>query len=153
MSAKNIFDKAVGINAGETLMVPCHDFRQQESMRVALAHQRRYFLDKSNANFDILVHKKIHDGKPYISISKVPRITTGFIISKDGEVKTTSLEPEPEDNSVTSGIIELARIRAAMKEDGYTEEQIDEYLAGEDAKKMSIVDTSGVCLKPEELEK
>lgn len=127
MSARDIFDKAVGLAAGEQLLIPCHDARQQESLRVSLAHQRRYFLNQSGVNFDIIVNKISRDGSPYILLTKKPRIDTGLVVSPDGSVKTISLRPTPI-NTLTREALEVERIRAAMLEDGHSEEEIAKFL-------------------------
>jgi hypothetical protein len=145
MSAKEVFDRAITLKEGETLLVPCHDHRQQESLRVALAYQRRAFLSQADTNFDIISSKVTREGKPFVAISKAPRITTGFVISKDGNISTTSLKPAP--GAVDTDIIELARMKAAMKEDGYTDAQLQEHLAG---KKVSINDICSLAAEPEE---
>lgn len=149
MAARDIFDKAVELTQGETLLIPCYDSRQQESMRVSLAYQRRYFLDKSEANFDIIVHKVTQNGRPFISLTKSPRIDTGFIISQDGSTRTTSLKPDPV-SEITREALQVSRIRSAMKEDGFTDEQIDNYLKS--PQEVSKIDTSECVLSSENLE-
>lgn len=142
MSAKEIFDKAVGLSTDEQLLIPCHDIRQQESMRVSLAHQRRYFLSQSNVNFDIVVNKITRDGNPFLLLSKKPRIDTGIVISADGQLKTVSLKATPVSNLAREAL-EISRIRAAMLEDGHTEEEIDRFL--DTGEITSKIDT---CLPP-----
>lgn len=142
MSAKEIFDKAITLQPDEQLLIPCHDARQQESMRVSLAHQRRYFLSQSGVNFDIVVNKITRDGNPFILLSKKPRINTGLVVSADGSVRTVSLKPTPISNIVREGI-ELERIRAAMREDGHSEEEINKFLEVDE-----IVSKNDTCLAP-----
>ena len=149
MSAKEVFDKAITLQDGESLLVPCNDLRQQESLRVSLAYHRRLYLDRSSANFDILVSKTLQEGRAFISLSKVPRITSGFIVSKDGTARVTSLKPDPI-SQVGREALEVSRIRQAMKEDGMTEEEIDNYFAT--PQEVSNIDVSGCTLSPEELE-
>jgi len=149
MSAKEVFDKAITLQDGESLLVPCNDLRQQESLRVSLAYHRRLYLDRSSANFDILVSKTHQEGRAFISLAKVPRITSGFIVSKDGTARVTSLKPDPV-SSVAREALEVSRIRQAMKEDGMSEEEIDDYFST--PQEVSKIDVSGCTLSPEELE-
>ena len=150
MSAKEVFDKAISIQDGETLLVPCNDLRQQESLRVSLAYHRRLFLDRSAANFDIIVSKTNQEGRAFISISKVPRITSGFIISQDGTARVTSLKPDPV-STIGREALEVSRIRQAMKEDGMSDAEIDAYFAS--PQEVSNIDVSECTLSPKELEK
>jgi hypothetical protein len=129
MSAKDIFDKAISLNEGDQLLIPCHDLRQQESMRVSLAHQRRYFLSNTAVNFDIVVSKVTREGNPFLLLGKKPRLDTGLVVSKDGTVRTVSLRPDPVTSIARDGL-EIERIRAAMLQDGYSEEDINNYLSG-----------------------
>ena len=150
MSAKEVFDKAISLQDGETLLVPCNDLRQQESLRVSLAYHRRLFLDRSAANFDIIISKSNQEGRPFIAISKVPRITSGFIISQDGSARVTSLKPDPV-STIGREALEVSRIRQAMKEDGMSEEEIEAYFNG--VTEVSNIDVSECTLSPKELEK
>jgi hypothetical protein len=149
MSAKEIFDKSLSLEDGETLLVPCLDLRQQESLRVSLAYHRRLFLDKSSANFEILVSKVQQEGRAFVSISKAPRITSGFIVSKDGSTRLTSLKPTPM-SAIARGGLEISRMREAMLEDGMTPDEIAAYFAS--SQEVSNIDVSGCTLSPEELE-
>jgi hypothetical protein len=149
MSAKEIFDKSLSLEDGETLLVPCLDLRQQESLRVSLAYHRRLFLDKSSANFEILVSKVQQEGRAFVSISKAPRITSGFIVSKNGSTRLTSLKPTPV-SAIARGGLEISRMREAMLEDGMTPEEIAAYFAS--PQEVSNIDVSGCTLSPEELE-
>jgi hypothetical protein len=146
MSAKEIFDKALTLKDDETLLVPCVDLRQQESLRVSLAYHRRIFLDRSSANFEILVSKTQQEGRAFVSICKVPRITSGFIVSKDGSARLTSLKPDPM-SVIARGGMEISRMREAMAEDGMSLEEIDAYFAKPE---VSNIDVSGCTLSPEE---
>jgi hypothetical protein len=149
MSAKEIFDKSLSLEDGETLLVPCIDLRQQESLRVSLAYHRRIFLDRSSANFEILVSKVQQEGRAFVSISKAPRITSGFIVSKDGSTRLTSLKPTPM-SAIARGGLEISRMREAMLEDGMTPEEIAAYFAS--PQEVSNIDVSGCTLSLEELE-
>lgn len=147
MGAKDIFDKAILLKPGQSLLVPCHDLRQQESLRVGLAIQRRHFLASTDTDFDIISSKVTKAGKPFISLSRLPRITTGFIVSENGEVETTSLIPDPVSN-IGRDALDLNRIRKAMKDDGYSDEQIEAYLNSEKVSKIDASDET-VCLDPD----
>ena len=149
MSAKEVFDKAVTIQDGETLLVPCNDLRQQESLRVSLSYHRRLFLDRSAATFDIIISKVHQEGRAFISLSKVPRITSGFIISANGEARVTSLKPDPVSNIAREGL-EVSRMRQAMKEDGMSDAEIDAYFNS--PTEVSNIDVSECVLSPEVLE-
>lgn len=139
MSAKEIFDKAMLLKPGQTLLIPCHDYKQQESLRVSLAYQRRTFLNSTDTGFDIVAQKLSQNGKPFVSITKMPRINTGFLISENGKVETISLKPDPV-SAIARDALNLDRIKQAMREDGKTEEEIMTYL--NDSAETSIIDTS-----------
>ena len=145
MATKDIFDKAITLEEGETLLVPCHDTRHQESLRVGLSYQRRTFLDQASADFDIIVSKVRQNNQLFVALRKVPRITSGIIVAEDGTSRPTSLKPEA---PIQNEIISAARIIAAMRQDGIPEDQIQAYLSGE----TSIIDTSVECLSPDKLD-
>jgi hypothetical protein len=149
MSAKEIFDKAIQLPQGDTLLVPCNDFRQQESLRVALAYHRRLWLGNSGAEFDLIVNKFSREAKTFISIVKVPRITSGFILRQDGSIQATSLKPDKL-TSIVKGGLAISRMRQTMKEDGMTEQQINDYFA--DVPGVSKIDASECVLSPEVLD-
>lgn len=139
MSAKEIFDKALTIKPGQTLLVPCHDFKQQESLRVSLAYQRRMFLQTSGIDFDIIASKVTKGGKPFVSLTKMPRIETGFLVEEDGKVETVSLKPTPL-TEIGRDALDVSRLRQAMLEDGMSEADIAAYFA--DSQETSNFDAS-----------
>ena len=138
MSAKDIFDRAVMLKPGQTMLVPCHDFKQQESLRVSLAYQRRTFLNSTDVNFDVVASKVQRGGKPFVAVCKLPRIDTALIIEEDGKVETISLKPTPA-SKVARDALNIERLREAMREDGMTEEEIMNYFL--DSQETSIIDT------------
>lgn len=140
MSAKDIFDKAITLKPGQTLLVPCHDYKQQESLRVSLAYQRKVFLSSADVAFDILSSKVSKNGKPFVSLTKLPRIETGFIVEEDGQVETISLKPDPVSSIGRDGL-DMARMKQAMRDDGMSEADIAAYFA--DSQETSIFDTPG----------
>jgi len=137
MSAKDIFDQALGMNMRDQFLVPVHNKAQQESLRVSLSYNRRLFYESTNVDFEILISKVTRNETHYVVMTKMPRITTGVILSPNGSAKTVSLA-EPTQTvlppAITSDVDQ--RIRKAMEEDGCTPEEIDDYFS-----KTSNVDT------------
>ena len=127
---KEIFDKAILIEDGETFIIPCHNEGHMESVRVMLSRQRKMFLENTSTTFDIVIRREKKYDNFLVSLQKVPRITTGMILSADGSMREVSLEPEqnevPQFAEVRSA--EDARIKAKMLEDGYTKEEVDQHL-------------------------
>ena len=137
MSAKHLFDLSLDLKMKEQLLIPVHSKQQQESLRVSLSYNRRVFNESTSCDFDILVSKMSKGEKHYVSLTKVPRITAGIIISPDGSTRSTSIDQKYDDNLPPDECFdENQRIRAAMKADGYTDEQIEEYFS-----KPSNIDT------------
>lgn len=140
MSAKELFDLSVGLNMKEQLLIPVHNKQQQESLRVSLSYNRRLFTLSQDVDFEILISKVTQDDKYFVSLTKMPRITTGLVISPDGTQKSVNIASRPDDETVTVDedfLDEDARIRKAMKDDGYSQQEIDEYFS-----KTSKNDTS-----------
>lgn len=139
MSAKELFDLSLTLKMNEQLLIPVHNLQQQESLRVSLSYNKRKFQESTNVDFEIVVSKVTKKEKYFVSLTKMPRITTGLVISPDGSTRPVSITPDDtyelaeEEIDLTD---EDARIRKAMKDDGYTDEQIDEYFS-----KTSINDT------------
>jgi hypothetical protein len=134
MSAKDIFDLSLTIKMHEQMIVPVHNKQQQESLRVSLSYNRRIFLENTNTDFDIIVSKITKGGKPFVCLTKLPRITKGIVVSPDGSTREMSFEdPDMQAEEVIVGTMddfdEDARIRKAMKDDGYTDTEIEEYFS------------------------
>lgn len=134
MSAKTIFDLSLGLNMHEQLFVPVFDKRQQESMRVSLSYQRRQFLENTNTDFDIIISKQTKGGKPFVSLTKTPRVTKGIVVSPDGSTREMLFtDPEMQEEEISVDDLDTfdedARIRKAMEEDGLSAEEIEEYFS------------------------
>lgn len=140
MSAKEIFDISLTLKMKEQMLVPVHNKQQQESLRVSLSYNRRMFLESTITDFDIIVSKYSKGEKYFVCLTKMPRITSGVILSPDGSSRTvnfTDKKLEEEEIELTpTEYDEDARIKKAMKADGYTDAQIDEYFS-----KPSNIDT------------
>ena len=147
--SQDIFAKAMSLRAGQKMLVPCHNTRQQESLRVSLAWQRRSFHDTS-AGFDILTSKRTKNGKPFLQLEKVPRNETVLVVDEDGSSTVESIRANPL-SEITDMGLNYSRIKRAMEEDGKTQEEIDAYFSSEE---VSKIDTSlDECeLNPEALD-
>ena len=127
-TTKEIFDKAILIKEGSTFLVPCHNKGHMESTRVMLSRQRKTFLETVSAPYDILISRYVKGDKFFVSLQKVPRLSTGMIIDADGSVEAVDLEERSPVEDFVSTAVESERIRAKMLEDGYSEEEINKYL-------------------------
>ena len=137
-NAKDIFDTAMTMKEGETLLIPCHNVSQRESLRTGIAWQRRSFSERAYSQFDIICSKVSQNGKLCLALKKVAKVTQGIIVSENGEARPQSFERTPLTDIISEGI-DHSRIRRAMEEDGKTQEEIDAYFAGEETSK---IDTS-----------
>lgn len=137
MSAKDIFDQALGMNMRDRFLVPVHNKAQQESLRVSLSYNRRLFYESTNVDFEILISKVTKGETHYVVMTKMPRITSGIILSPDGSAKTVNLA-EPTQTVLPPAVTPDTdqRIRKAMEEDGCSQEEIEDYFS-----KTSNVDT------------
>ena len=134
MAAKDIFDLSLTIKMHEQLFVPVHNKQQQESLRVSLSYHRRVFLEQTATDFDIIISKQTKANKHFVCLTKMPRITKGVVVSPDGSTREMSFEdPELQAEEITVGDMECfdedARIRKAMKEDGFSDAEIEEYFS------------------------
>lgn len=80
MTVFEFFQKALELEEGEKLLIPCMSISAQESMRVRL-----YQLRKQAREDSVLVSKITLDGKPYISLQKIS-LHKAFIVKTSGEI-------------------------------------------------------------------
>ena len=127
---KELFDKAVEMDEGKSILIPVHDKGQQDSLRVALSRQRKVYLE-SKPPLDIIVSNVTNQSGFFVRLTKVKRITEYVIMSENGETEYHSLDdlespmiPPPTASNSDD------RIRKLMKEDGYSDEDIEAHLKG-----------------------
>jgi len=82
-NAKNIFDTAMRMEEGETLLIHCNSVSQQVSIRHAIAHLQ----SKLSNYYAIICNQITHEGEPYLSFVKVPRINHYLLIKQDGQIQ------------------------------------------------------------------
>jgi hypothetical protein len=145
-TAKELFDMSLNLQMNETLLIPAYNKGHQESLRVSLSYNRRLFVENTLADYDIIISKltknDMGSSKYYVKLQKLPRITTGIIIAPDGSMREASLnkdDPLGRIGDLTTHD-ENVRIRNAMKEDGYTDNEIDAYLASKPSKNDALLE-------------
>lgn len=117
MSLELYFDQALSMEQGDTLMIPCDDKRDQESIRVRLFQLRK----KSHAD-NLSIYRAELGNKLFVAVRKnIP--STGMIVKKSGEIVSLNL-PEPGYKS------SLTRMAAAAIEDGLSLEEFIEATDG-----------------------
>ena len=130
IAAKIAFDRAIALKIGEKIKLPVHSEAQQESLRVQLSRERSKFITATVLDFDILVKRSTDETGRYVILEKASRLDTGFIQKLDGSVEQFSLDPDKVTDFARDAI-ESTRIRTLMEQDGYSKEEIEAYLAGE----------------------
>ena len=126
MKAKDIFDRALTLEPGQHIEVPCYDKNQQDSMRVMLSRERSRLLDKSPP-FDILIRSTTKQEIHFLILSKVPRISSIVVVDEDGTI--TSEELTNEAPAITKDVDEdRERMIALMRQDGMSDSEIEEAL-------------------------
>ena len=127
-TAKDLFDKALLIDMGSTFVIPCYNKQHMESVRVMLSRQRTIFQNSASVDFDILVSRMTENNKFFVTLKKVPRLSTGMIIGRDGSITEVDLDAKDPVEDVVTETIELERVKAKMREDGYSEDEINKQL-------------------------
>lgn len=113
MTVFEFFQKALELEEGERLLIPCLNTSTQESMRVRLYQFRKQAKDDS-----ILVSKTTLEGKPYISLMKVS-LHKAFIVKVSGEI--VPVEDVRSDEVVETS---LKRIVSTARADKYPIEDL-----------------------------
>lgn len=142
---QGIFDQIIVSEIGEAILIPCVDERHRESLRSSLAYQRTKFLEKfGTKKFNIIIARREINNQLYVALIKAPALTHGLIQRRDGTLEPVDFKhPEPTTEnpnpvSPTDLSEDKERLRNLMREDGLSEEEIEEYFNSEET---SIIDT------------
>ena len=117
----DIFHQAFDLPPGDTIVIPCRDFKEMEQVRGAFYREleklRRLSPELSGL---IAIHRRQKKGHYAVVISRRPdKLDIAFIVSKDGKVVELENRKAVEE--------EKERVEKLMAEDGYSPEQIKEY--------------------------
>lgn len=128
---KRIFDEAMGLKFGESILIPCYTDGQRESLRVSLYRQKKILEDKGLVDFEIAVSKETTTEARFLRVTKVQKIKTMIVQKRNKPDKVMMIKEIVEDplhsDEVSLPLQDTERLRKAMKEDGMTEEEIEEY--------------------------
>ena len=131
MDYQKLFDSSLDLDIGESIKIPVISKAHQDAVRVSLARQRRIFVSSFSPDFDILVRCLTIARKRYVLLTKVPKPDDIVIIKKDG---TETKLNKPSSNAfkgVKHQLEELARMKKLMKEDGFSDQEIEDFIAKE----------------------
>jgi hypothetical protein len=124
-TVKEVFDKAVELSSGEKIVIPLPSSIQRESLRTALFRERRAWKEKMNPTCDILIQRGQLQKNPTVILTKTEDAPPALLMDKDGNITGVMAESvsniKPDDTD---------RIVEAMKADGFTEEEIEDFLKG-----------------------
>lgn len=123
LSPAELFGKALMLEPGDRIVLPCRNRYEMERLRVSLYRQLNKLRKVNRDEADNLSISREHspkDNKHIIYIYHAPRVGDAFIERKDGQIEELALES-------ASPTTELERICRLMKEDGISDEEIEQY--------------------------
>ena len=133
--AKQVFDEAIELKPGQSILFSTSSRGHMNSLRVLLSRERKRFLERINPEFDIIISTKVISSNYHVIITKSPLPSAPVLISSDGEViKTLDMQQQPPVEVVTATAEEMQdkeRIAALMRQDGISEEEIEDYFRSE----------------------
>ena len=130
--ARQIITRAMELEGGQVIIFPCSTKAHQESVRVMLYRQRRTIAEKG-FKFDFKISATTMEGKPVITVEKIPVTDQIFIFNKDGTFTAENLsDPDPVRSFIGQAVLnapttEEVRIAELQRADGWTEEEIEEF--------------------------
>jgi len=118
MLPRELFQRVIELDPGDTIAVPCGSFEEMETLRVAFYRERKRLSEVSpNAADGISISRtQTEDGNFYVYLKKLTEIPAALVIKADGSIAPLMQTPKIE---------ELERIICAMRLDGMTEEDIE----------------------------
>ena len=131
MSGKDIIANAITLEDGESITIPCESYQEMENMRSQL-YKRKKTLEKSHKGLAdcLFISREIGKDTFTVFVTKEKLITKIFITGKDGSIRPLKrIEMD-----TATGENEQERMVRLMREDGLSEEEIEDALAerGED---------------------
>lgn len=135
-----VFDKALGLKEGEVIRISCASRSEQDSTRAQLYRVRKTYCARIPSPINISISRLTHTdkavehfgGNKYFVVLKRVENQAVEIIAKDGTttpLHTTITQPQND--------LETQRIINLMREDGFSEEEIDEHFAGKPEEETS----------------
>jgi hypothetical protein len=118
VTAQEYFQEALNMEAGDTLLIPCMDDKEQESVRVRMFQLRKTAHDES-----LLISRETIDGKQFVAMRKRGGSSGAFIVKKSGEVVQLTV-PEAE----LTPAEKITRIVSVAVKDGYSFEELKSIL-------------------------
>ena len=127
--SKQIITRAIDLEEGQVIIYPCSTKAHQESVRVMLYRQRRIIAEKG-FKFDFKISATTMEGKPVITVEKIPVTDQIFIFNKDGTMTAEQLsDTDPVRSFIGQAVrnapsAEERRIAELQRIDGWNEEEI-----------------------------
>ena len=130
-SAQEIMSAAMTLEEGDKIVTPCQSFDEMETLRKNL-YRLKNIVMKTNKTlaYALQISRETKDNNWLVIVTKELTATGVIIIKKNGSVKALE-RTEP---AVVGDETEAGRMVRLMKQDGMTDEEIDDALAekGED---------------------
>lgn len=133
---KDLFQQALNLKLDESIVIPCRDFRETERTRNAFYRElnamRRISPDLAE---EIRISRIMKNKYFAVSLSRVQReALSAFLITEDGRIEQIERKVKEED---------LERIERLMREDGYSEEDIENYMKNQEESMPEIGEEDG----------
>ena len=119
MRPDEILTQLLALNEGEQIAIPCNGIRHLERVRVAL-YRAKARIAHSMPNLAAQIKISRNAEKMELIIEQETEVPSIIIRSADGKERTVTTDPDTD------------RIVTLMKEDGASQEEIDEYLRERD---------------------
>ncbi len=118
MLPRELFQKVLELDPGDTIAVPCGGYEEMETLRVAFYRERKKLSEVSPQAADgiSISRAQTDDGNFFVYLKKLTDIPSALVIKADGSVQPLHTVPKIE---------ELERIVCAMQLDGMSEEDIE----------------------------
>jgi len=115
----SLFQAALVMESEHTIVIPCRDYKEMESIRAGF-YRERNTLKKLSSDLaaEIGIHRRVESGTYAVVLAKLKtQVSRAYLVTREGEV--TEIKRTETD--------EAKRIEDLMLQDGYTTEEIDEY--------------------------
>jgi len=118
MTVQEYFEQALRMEEGDTMLIPCTNENEQQTVRVRL-----YQLRKASKAYELLISKETIDGIPYVTIKR--SLQSGAVIIKQSGTVVPLAEKVKKENRTET----LHRIIALAIKDGMSLEEVQDELS------------------------
>jgi hypothetical protein len=141
--AKEVFDQVVNLKPGQSVLIKALSRGHMNSLRVLLGRERKRFLESVRPDFDIVVATKIIGNNFHVVVTKTSKMEAPIVLSETGEVLgAIDLDKPPEIlepvDPPEEGQQDKKRLAVLMRQDGFSEEEIADYLQEDEAEDLTI---------------